>query len=132
MKIKYEIIWDGKPKKMQGDLAGEWFGVDYRVGKGWFITHIPTGSLLTDAKFSGKEDAVYFAELANKAYGELLARPDLSVLLDSRYAVECGDVFYALRGRIEDRESLVNRKDIDDSLTELLTVYQEQGISLIS
>lgn len=128
----FDVLNNGKFKKVRGEKIGEYFGMDYRVRQGWVITHIPTGTLLTFCNFAQREDAQFFAELAEKIYGDVLARPDIKVLLDNRYNVPGGVAFYALRCQLEDLECLIERPMIDAAIKRIVDIDQEQGKYLIS
>lgn len=113
---KFQILFKGKPKNISGVKVGNYFGVDLRLGKGWMINHLPSGLLLTDAVFATDKDAIYFAEICEKTFGDALASPSQSVLIDNRYDVPGGDAFYTLRTRIEDLDGVINREAIDEQI----------------
>jgi len=117
--LSFDIIMNGKVKKMKGQPAGNYFGVDMRLGKGWFITHLPSGFLLTSAVFASCNDAIYFSGFCEQAYGDLLAPPDERCLLDNRYTNEKRNQFFILRNRIEDLDGLITKEIIDEGLCQV-------------
>lgn len=112
---KFQILFRGKSKTISGTKVG-YFGVDFRLGKGWLVNHLPSGLLLTDASFATDEDAIYFAQICGQTFGDVLASPEQSVLLDNRYDVPGGNEFYSLRTRIEDYDGVVTREVIDGQI----------------
>ena len=114
--LQYDIIQSGKVKKIKGNPVGKYFAIDLREGD-WCITHIPSGHTLTSATFANSQDAVYFAELCEKTYGDLLETSNERVLLDNRYDV--GLDFYAVRNRLEDLDVPVTKEKIDEIITRL-------------
>ena len=110
--FQFELVKDGKLRKMRGEKINDYFGMDYRVGKGWMITHIPTGYLITDVGFIDRESAEYFVSLAEKSYGDLLAQTNPRILEDNQN-IDDG-MFYELRIRLENIEDRpVNKDDIN-------------------
>ena len=110
--FQFELVKDGKLRKMRGEKINDYFGMDYRVGKGWMITHIPTGYLITDVGFIDRESAEYFVSLAEKSYGDLLAQTNPHILEDNQ-DIDDG-MFYELRIRLENIEDRpVNKDDIN-------------------
>jgi len=47
---------------------------------GWRITHIPTGYLLVGTYFATREDAIQFARVTRRMFGDLLETDDIAVL----------------------------------------------------
>ena len=47
---------------------------------GWRITHIPTGYLLVGTYFTTREDAIQFARVTRRMFGDLLETDDIAVL----------------------------------------------------
>ena len=115
MKIKiidYKTIHKTRYKKVDGHLVGDFLGVDYRIGQGWFVNHLPSGYLVTYAAFLTLDDAKHFAEIMQRIFGDALAHPTPSVLkdnLDSKEAI----AFYGLRLRLESLDRPITIKDIN-------------------
>lgn len=49
---------DGTKKTVSGEPVGNYFAVQQDKGKGWRITHLPTGQLLVTAGMASKGDAI--------------------------------------------------------------------------
>lgn len=124
---KFQILFRGKNKTVKGTCVGNYFGVDFRLGKGWLVTHLPSGFLLTDTSFATDEDAIYFAQIAEQTFSEVLASPEKSVILDNRYDVPGGDAFYCLRGRLEDLDGVITKERIDDAIKQIRNIRTKQS-----
>ena len=130
MKIKiidYKTIHKTRYKKVDGHLVGDFLGVDYRIGQGWFVTHLPSGYLVTYAAFLTLDDAKHFAEIMQRIFGDALAHPTPSVLkdnLDSKEAI----AFYGLRLRLESLNRPITVEDTNEYLTGLVRTDQSQRV----
>ena len=51
-----------------------------RKFSGWRITHIPTGYLLVGTYFATREDAIQFARVTRRMFGDLLETDDIAIL----------------------------------------------------
>jgi len=71
--------FDWEERMVDGEKVDTVFGI--RKGEnGWRITHIPTGYLLVGTYFATREDAIQFARVTRRIFGDLLETDDIAVL----------------------------------------------------
>lgn len=75
---KRRFVWENK--MVAGEIVDTVFGVRLEEGTGWRITHIPTGFLLVGTYFTTREDAIQFARITRRMFGDLLETDDIAVL----------------------------------------------------
>ena len=71
--------FDWEERRVKGEIVDTVFGIR-KEEAGWRITHIPTGYLLVGTYFTTKEDAIQFARVTRKMFGDLLESDDIAVL----------------------------------------------------
>ena len=61
-------------------IENAWLYMNGQNITGWRITHIPTGYLLVGTYFATREDAIQFARVTRRIFGDLLETDDIAVL----------------------------------------------------
>jgi len=71
--------FDWEERRVKGEIVDTVFGIR-KEETGWRITHIPTGYLLVGTYFTTREDAIQFARVTRRMFGDLLETDDIAVL----------------------------------------------------